>query len=159
VTVAWLIVANKPIYPLYVWWFVGSGVTASLATILAAPLFAAIAWGAPRAPRDARIALPLVGLLDTLFATKLFGPAGGTELFLVPCALLAVVALPATDKVWSRALIAAIFLAFAATHGRYGVPLHGWTGEEPARLAEVNIWAVASLTAFVGWRFAGLGRS
>uniref|UniRef100_UPI0031015463 hypothetical protein n=1 Tax=Neorhizobium sp. EC2-8 TaxID=3129230 RepID=UPI0031015463 len=53
VTVAWVIVANKPFYPLYVWYLVGNGVTASLGTLLAAPFFLAIpliARHAPRAP-------------------------------------------------------------------------------------------------------------
>jgi hypothetical protein len=27
--VAWLILANKPVYPLHVWWFAGSGALAA----------------------------------------------------------------------------------------------------------------------------------
>ena len=41
VTVAWVIFANKPFYPLYVWYLVGHGVLASCATIIAAPFMAA----------------------------------------------------------------------------------------------------------------------
>ena len=37
--VAWVIVANKPIYPVAIWWFVGGGLEASLATLVAAPLY------------------------------------------------------------------------------------------------------------------------
>ena len=36
VTLAWVIALNKPFYPLYVWYLVGNGVVASLATMLAA---------------------------------------------------------------------------------------------------------------------------
>ncbi|WP_348531808.1 hypothetical protein [Rhizobium sp. 16-449-1b] len=88
VTVAWVIVFNKPFYPVYVWSLVGSGVTASFGTLLSAPLFLAITFLARRSPFAARIALPLIGTFDTLFETKLFGSASGTELYFAACIML-----------------------------------------------------------------------
>ncbi|TBW40394.1 hypothetical protein EYW49_04205 [Siculibacillus lacustris] len=154
--VAWLILVDKPLYPLSVWWWVGDGVLASAATLITAPLWAALAWGAGRAPRLVRIALPLLGLLDTVIATRLFGAAAGTELFLVPCLLLAVLAIPADEPWTSRILVATLFLAFVAGHGRFGPPLQDWSGDAVARLAELNAFAVASLSAYLGLRFAAL---
>ncbi|MGO7258911.1 hypothetical protein ACCT32_35770, partial [Rhizobium brockwellii] len=58
VTVAWVILLNKPFYPLYIWYLVGDGVAASLGTLSAAPLFLAIPLIARRSPLSARIALP-----------------------------------------------------------------------------------------------------
>jgi hypothetical protein len=153
VATAWIILANKPVYPLYVWWFAGEGVLASTGTMLTAPLYAAVILIARRSGFAARLALPLVGLIDTLFATKLFGSASGTELFLAPCALLAVLAFGDREACWSRALATLIGAIFAASHGRFGAPLHEWSTQALIRLAAVNAYAVASLGVFIAWRF------
>ena len=156
--VAWLILANKPIYPLYVWWFAGSGALASTLTAASAPFWLALAWLGSRHSLVLRAGVPLLGLVDTVMATKLFGAASGTELFFVPCLLLAVVSFR-LEEVWiSRALIAALYLVVIAAHGRYGAPWHSWPAEQLASLLDVNALAVASLCAFVGWKFAGLQR-
>ena len=62
---------------------------------------------------------------------------------------------PEAGEIWtSRILAAAIFLAALALHGHYGAPLHVWDADALDRLREVNIFAVASLCAFLGWTFA-----
>jgi hypothetical protein len=161
--VAWIICANKPVYPLYVWYFVGSGALASAWTALAAPLYAAIAILAGRgsllSTRQsllARAALPAVGAADTIFATKLFGAGSGTEMFFAPCVMIAALSFDASERKVARALVAGIFGAFALLHGRYGAPWHSWNADELARFVEINGYAVASLMAYVGWRFAGI---
>ena len=153
VSTAWIILANKPIYPLYVWWFAGEGVLASTATMLTAPLYAAVILLGRRSGFAARLALPLVGLADTLFETKLFGAASGTELFLAPCALLAALAFGDGEIRWSRGLALLIGGAFAVSHSRFGAPLHPWSAQALSRLASVNAYAVASLSVFIAWRF------
>jgi hypothetical protein len=155
-TVAWLIASNKPVYPLYVWWFVGSGVQASWLTALSLPIWLLFGWFGPRFPLGLRIGIPLVGAVDTVLATKLFGAASLTELFFAPCALLAIVSFRADEARITRGLIGALFVVFLALHGRYGAPLHVWSDAELASLANINALAVASLTAFLGWRFAGI---
>lgn len=157
VAVAWLIVANKPIFPLYVWWFVGTGTSASWLTALSAPAYLAVALHARRHPLASRVALPLIGALDTVFAAKLFGPASGVELFFVPCLLLAVVGFEPREGRWTKALLVVLFCAFVATHGCLGAAWGPWTPEDAGRLFEVVVFAVASLSIFVGWRFAGPG--
>lgn len=153
VAVAWIILANKPVYPIYVWWFAGEGVLASTATMLTAPLYLAVILLARRSGFAARLALVLVGLADTLFETKLFGGASATELFLAPCALLAALAFGDDEIGWSRGLAVLIGAAFAVTHGRFGAPLHLWSAPALARLASVNAYAVVSLSVFIVWRF------
>jgi hypothetical protein len=153
VATAWIILANKPVYPLYVWWFAGEGVLASTATMLTGPLYAAVILLARRSGFAARLALPLVGLADTLFATKLFGGASGTELFLAPCGLLAVLAFGDQELNWSRGLAVLIGAAFAISHGRLGAPLYPWSAQALVQLASVNAYAVASLCVFIAWRF------
>lgn len=158
VTVAWLIVLNKPIYPLYVWGLVGSGVAAACLTLLATPLFLALALSGRRHPLAVRVGLPLVGLADTIFAGALFGPASGTEAFFVPCLLLACLSFRVGEAWWGRGLVAVLFIVFVATRGRLGPLLHPWSAAEIDTLRDLNLLAVASLSAFIGWRFAGLDR-
>ena len=151
-TTAWVIVANKPFYPLYVWWLVGDHVATSLWTLAAWPLFLAVALGAGARPRAARIALPLVGIADTGFSDLMFGAGTGVEAFFVPCAALAALSF-SRDEFWtSRALTAATFVAFAAAHYLTPPGLQPWP--DPHRLVDLNLYSAASLTAFVGLRFA-----
>jgi hypothetical protein len=156
--VAWLILANKPVYPLYVWWFAGSGVLASTLTAASAPLWLALAWAGPRYPLLLRAGVPLLGMVDTLLSTKLFGAPSGTELFFAPCLLLAVVSFRVGEARISRALVAILYLVVIAAHGRYGAPWHEWPPEQLHSLLDVNALAVASLCAFVGWKFSGLSK-
>jgi hypothetical protein len=158
VAIAWVIFANKPFYPLYVWWFVGDGVTTSLGTMIAAPLFLAIPFLARRSPFYARVALPILGTLDTLWATTLFGAASGTELFLVACIGLVALSFYINEIWWQRGLAIAIFAAFLVAHGRLGGPLYPWTPEELGKLLEINIFGVASLLTFIALKFVGRSR-
>ncbi len=151
---AWVIVANKPIYPLYVWWLIGDHVASSLWTLTAWPLFLALALGAPRWPLAARIGLPLVGLFDTVFSEIMFGAASGVQAFFAPCAALAALSFR-SDEAWvSRGLTAAAFVAFALLRWLALPGLHPWPPNETAALVTLNLYSAASLTAFVGLRFA-----
>ena len=156
--VAWLVAANKPFYPVTIWWFVGGGFEASLATLIAAPLYAAVPFLAPRAPLAARVATPVIGLADTLLATKVFGTGSGTELFLFACGLLAALAFRPNEVWWSRILIGLIFVAFLVFQLIGGAPLYALPGDQLGRFLELNILSAASLFAFIGLRFAGVNR-
>ena len=154
-TTAWVIVANKPFYPLYVWGLVGDHVATSLWTLAAWPLFLAVALGASRWSLAARAALPLAGLADTGFSDFMFGAGSGVEAFFVPCAALAALSFDAAEVWLSRALTAGVFVAFALA--RYLAPpgLQPWPDAEARILVNLNLYSAASLTAFVGLRFAG----
>lgn len=157
-TIAWVIAANKPFYPLYVWWLVGDGALAACGTVAGAALFAAIPFLARRHPFAARVALPVIGLIDTVFAEKLFGQGAGTELYLAPCMLLVALSFRAVEKWWQRGLAIAIFLAFVAFHTRIGAPLYVWDTADVATLFTLNAFSVASLMTFITLRYAGVPR-
>jgi len=159
VTVAWVIFLNKPFYPLYVWYLVGNGVTASLGTLISAPFFLAIPFLARRSPLAARMALPLVGTFDTLFETKLFGQGSGTELFFAACIMLAALSFKAEEKWWQRCMAGLFFAVFAFSRSYIGQPLHVWTDGDLAILFNLNAFAVASLMAFIAFRYSGIARS
>jgi hypothetical protein len=153
-TTAWVIVANKPFYPLYVWWLVGDHVATSLWTLAAWPLFLAVALYAASWPLAARIALPLAGLADTGFSDLMFGAGSGVEAFFVPCAALAALSFLEGEAWVSRALTATVFVAFMGA--RYLAPagLQPWPDAEAHTLVNLNLYSAASLTAFIGLRFA-----
>lgn len=151
---AWLIVINKPVYPIYVWYFTGSGFWPASLTALSMPLYVALAFFLKREVTSARLILPILGLCDTILAAKLFGVASGAELFIFPSLMLATLA-PESGEEWpSRLLVATIFLVASSAHGLYGYPLHVWDADALDRLREVNIFSAASLCAFLGWTFA-----
>lgn len=159
VTVAWVIALNKPFYPLYVWYLVGSGVMASLCTLLSAPFFLAIPFLARRFPLAARIALPLVGTFDTLFETKLFSQGSGTELFYAACIMLVALAFRPDERRWQQGLACLVFVVFMVSRSFTGPSLHVWADAELLTLVDLNAFAVASLLAFIALRYAGIERA
>lgn len=158
VTVAWVIVMNKPFYPIYVWYLVGNGVMASVATLVSVPFFLAIPLFARRFPLCARTALPLVGTVDTLFETKLFGQGSGTELFFAACMMLVALSFRPEEKWLQRGVAVFVFAAFAFSRNFIGLPLHAWTEFDLKILLDLNAFAVASLMAFIALNSAGIGK-
>ena len=158
ITIVWVIVLNKPFYPLSIWWLVGNGVDASLISIASAPFFLAIVFLAKRSSLAARIALPVVGTVDTVFETKLFGTGAGTELFFAACIMLAALSFRAHEKLWQWAVTGFIFAAFLFSRYAIGGALHLWSASDLAILLNFNAFAVACLTAFIALRYAGMVR-
>lgn len=159
VTIAWVICLNKPFYPVYVWYLVGDGVVASLGSLLAAPAFLAIPFMARHSPIIARISLPIVGALDTLFETRLFGQSSGTELFFGACIMLVAVSFRAEEKWTQRSLAALVFAIFLLSRHTGGPPLHGWSDADLAIFLDLNVFAAACLMAFIAIRCAGVAIS
>ena len=156
VTVAWVILLNKPVYPFYVWYLTGEGVAASLFTLVAVPFYLGVLLLARRSALSARIALVLVGTGDTLFETKLFGTGAGTELFFAACIMLVAVLFAPKEVWWQRSLAATVFVAFVFSRIFIGPPLWVWSDDGLAHLFNLNAFAVASLMTFIALRFAGL---
>ena len=159
VTVAWVIILNKPFYPLYVWWLVGRGAQASLGTLIAVPFFLLIPLIAGRMPLAARAALPAIGTVDTLLATKIFGNDAGTALFLAPCIMLVALSFRPRQAWWQRIAGLLVFLVFIITHWGLGDALFVFSAAELATLRSINIVSVASLMTFIALRYAGIARA
>jgi len=158
VTVAGVLVLNKPFYPLYVWYLVGSGVQTSLASLIATPFFLAIPFVARRSSLAARVALPLIGTLDTVFETKVFGTASGTELFFAACILLVALSFRPGEAWWQRFAAIFVFVAFVFSRNWIGMQIHNWSSSDLSILLNLNAFAVASLTTFISLRYAGIAR-
>ncbi|WP_320198370.1 hypothetical protein RMR16_010015 [Agrobacterium sp. rho-13.3] len=159
ITVAWVIILNKPFYPLTIWWLVGNGVEAALISVASAFFFLAIPFLARRSSLAARIALPLIGTIDTIFETKLFGTGSGTELFFAACIMLVALSFRTSEKLWQIGMTGVVFAAFLLTRYAVGDALHIWTEPDLAKLFNLNAFAVACLTAFIALRYAGISRA
>jgi hypothetical protein len=158
VTVAWVIILNKPFYPLYVWWLIGSGATISTVTLVSLPFFLAIPFVAARSSLAARIALPFVGTIDTVLDSAVFGKSSATLLFLAPCMALSMVSFRPDEKSWQRGLVCFVFLLFVISWWQIGSPAFPWSREETSTLVTINVFSVASLMAFIGIRYSGIAK-
>jgi hypothetical protein len=155
VSIAWIIAANKPFYPLYIWWLLGSGVEVSLITLIGLPVFIAIALTAGQSGLWARAALPIAGTIDTTIEAFVFGHASGTILFFAPCMMLAALSFRRDEHIVQRLAVAFVFTAFALTWWFRGAPAYPWSVSQLGILLNINALAVASLLAFIGLRYAG----
>ncbi|MBW4092841.1 MAG: hypothetical protein HIU82_17315, partial [Proteobacteria bacterium] len=80
---------NGPFYPLYVIALIGGTAGGAVfLTMLAMPFFLAIPALSHRSGTGARVALSLVGTVNTIWCIKLLGTPSAVGLFLLPCIAL-----------------------------------------------------------------------
>ena len=154
---ALLVASNQPFYPLYFYWTVGPDIGPTAWTFLSTPFFLAV----PALPRwntlIGRAMLPVAGIANTLLSAKVFGVASGVEIFLVPCAVLALLIFRPHER-WIAAfpLAGFCFLGYFLFHGAYGAPSHLYSEAEYAALLRLNMMSAGGLTAFTALSFSTL---
>lgn len=134
----------------------GADVTWTFIVFLSAPVFIAIPAVMRRSPLAGRVTLVVFGTLDTLASAGVYGPAGGGELYLIPCLLLAALLFRKREQLLSFGLIGLISAAMLAAHDHYGTGLLAWSVADYDILLRVNAVSVAMLTALIG---VSLGRA
>jgi hypothetical protein len=154
--VALVVASNGPFYPLYVLALLGWDRAGAWLTMLASPLFFAVPALSRAAPRAGRVALPLIGIANTVWCAALFGPASGIALFLLPCIMLAIL-VPHADERRAALFLAALAIAcmIFLTEFSFG----GLMVVDPsaaASLARLNLLSVTTLTAFVALSLANV---
>ena len=154
---ALLVASNQPFYPLYLYWTVGPDIGPSAGTFLSTPFFLAVPALCRRNTLLGRALLPLAGIANTLLCAKVFGVASGVEIFLLPCAVLALLIFRPHER-WIAAfpLAGVCFLAYFLFHDRYGAPAHLYTAAEYAALLRLNMMSAAALTACTALVFSTL---
>ena len=153
--VALVVAWNTPLYPLYVWWAAGSsGMPWALLSLSSLPFFLAVPVIARRSSLAARMALPLVGTVNTLFCTWLLGEAAGEQLFLLPCVTLGAMLFRPTERAPMLFLSVLPVVAFLALQGRYPAPPHLYDAAQYHALLSMNALSVGCLTVFLGLLFA-----
>ncbi len=157
--VAIVVAANGPFYPLYVVAQLGGAGLPAFITMLASPFFAAVPWIARRSGVAGRLALPLIGTLDTFWCVKLFGPAAGMVLFALPCVVLAAL-LHRPGETWLRLALLAVAIAPVLLPGSiYGPPLISLSPDQAAGFAVINLISVAMLLGLIALQFATVLRN
>jgi len=155
--IAVVVGANGPFYPLYIVHCAGRAVLGeSLLTTLASPFFLMIPLVTRRSSRMGRLALPMVGTINTIWCLKLLGPETGVELFLLPCIALAALLFRPSERFL---LLLAAILSFAAvflSENVLGRPLISLDAPAAAGLAALNVASVAALVFLMTLKFAGL---
>jgi hypothetical protein len=157
--VALVIAANGPFYPFYLVHFAGRAVLwPSLLTMLASPLFLALPLLTRRSSRGGRLALPMLGAINTIWCLKLLGPGTAVGLFLLPCIALAALLFRRREGFLRLLAAAAPFAALLLPDGAYGVSLISFTPAATIRIASLNLVSVAALTFLLTFKFADLFR-
>ena len=154
--VALVVASNGPFYPLYVLALIGWDRAGAWLTMLASPLFFAVPALSRLSPRAARLALPLIGIANTVWCAALFGPASGIALFLLPCIVLALLVPHADERRLALALAGlAIACMIVLTEFSFG-GLMVVGPSAAASLARLNLLSATTLTAFVALSLANV---
>lgn len=154
--IALVVASNQPFYPLYVYWTVSDHVWATVFTFLSTPLFMAVPAVAIRYSKTGRALLPIAGMANTILSARVFGPASGVEIFLIPCVLIAATFFRASERPIAFVLIGAAFLIYLGLNGMYGTPLHIYTTSEYHAFSRLNAMSAGTLCVFVGLIASGL---
>lgn len=152
--VAWIVAANKPLYPLYIAYLAPAGFAASAITLLSFPVYVLVGLRGRRAPALLWL-IPVAGAADACLAHKAFGAGAGLEAFLAPCAVLAILAGRETGVWAGRFMLALLAAMFLFLHQWRPLPLAALDAEALARLRDLNLYSVVGLMAFIGWRALG----
>lgn len=144
---ALIVASNQPFYPLYLWWLVSPDIGPAFYTFLSTPFFLAVPALARRSTLAGRALLPLAGIGNSVMCAKLFGVQSAVEVFLIPCAVLALLLFRPSERVVSFALAGIAFLCFLLLHGRYGTPAVAYGAAEYEALMRLNAISASALTA------------
>jgi hypothetical protein len=154
--VALIVAGNGPFYPLYTQALIGWGNLGAWLTMLASPFFALVPALSRRHSRAGRAALPLIGIVNTVWCSALLGSASAVELFLLPCIALTAL-LFRRDERWVALLL--MGLAIGAQVWLTEFPLIGLmqlSASQAASLARLDVISVATLTGFVALTLANV---
>ncbi len=152
--IAFIVGANGPFYPLYAMLLIGFHGASTFFTMLSSPFFLAIPALSKRSDLAGRIALPIVGTLNTLWCAKLLGLASGVELFLLPCITIAALSFRPRERLFMLPLTGLPMGLYLWLHHRYGPPLLDFNPEQYAALLSLNVASTGTLTAFLGLVYA-----
>jgi len=155
-SVSVLVASNQPFYPLYLWWLVGGDITPAFYTFLSTPFFLAVPAIARLNSIAGRALLPMTGIANTLLCAELFGVESGVEIFLIPCAVLALLIFRPAERALSFVLAGSCFAAFLLFHGHYGEPIVSYNADQYAALVRLNAMSASALIALVAIMFSRL---
>jgi hypothetical protein len=158
--IALILAWNGPFYPFYVLLLAGrDALPWCMLTMAATPFFYAVPWISRRLSWAGRLALPLIGAVNTLWCIKLFGMDSGVGLFLYPCLILPALLFRRRERWLMLPLLGLIFLFEFIPPTFYGTPIMALTAQDAARLSGLNGASVAALLCLVAIQFVDVFRA
>jgi hypothetical protein len=154
--VALVVAGNGPFYPLYTLALIGWDNPGAWLTMLASPFFALVPALSRNHSCAGRAALPLIGIVNTVWCSTLLGSASAVESFLLPCIALAALLFRSDE---CRVALLLIGLAIGAQIWLTEFPLVGLmqlSASQAASLARLDVISVATLTGFVALTLANV---
>ena len=157
--IALILAWNGPLYPVYVLALIGhDALPWSLLTLLVSPFFYALPWLSRQSSLAGRIALPIVGAVNTIWCMKLFGPDSGVGAFLYPCIMLAAMLYRHSER-WLMLALVALTVALEFLPASFlGAPIMTLTPVESAHLDALNAGSVAFLLGFIVFQLVNIAR-
>jgi hypothetical protein len=147
---------NTPLYPLYLLWVTGqSGLPWVLLTLCVCPFFLAVPAISRISSLGSRLLLAMAGTLNTIFCTWLLGTATGTELFLIPCFMLAALLFRPNERLAITCAVLPPTLAFFLD-SHYPAPRLAYTATQAQAILRLDAASVGTLAFFIGFVFAKL---
>lgn len=145
--IALLVASSQPTYPLYIAWLAGGTWWVACVTFLSTPAFLAVPALARRDPLAGPALLVLAGLGNAMLATKALGTASGVEAFLIPTAIIALVAFRGHIRLW----LIAVNMGVALLHPIYGRPWSTFSPQAYGALLHLNGWSAGLLSLIILW--------
>jgi hypothetical protein len=150
--VALAIGTHLPLWPFYVWWSAGNqAFPTALLTMAMTPVFLALPLLSRRSSLLGRVAMPVAGIMNTVYTIWILGMSSGTALFLAPCAALAALSFRRRERWWMLALTLLPLVIFYVLRDYAPPPLHHYDAVAADRLFGLNAISVAVLAALFGW--------
>jgi hypothetical protein len=152
--VALVVAGNGPFYPMYALALIGCGHRGAWLTMLASPFFALVPVLSRRRSRAGRAALPLIGIVNTVWCSALLGSASAVGLFLLPCIVLAALLFRGDERwlMWILLGLAVGTMVWLTEFPRDG--LMDLTEPQAAALARLDAISVTTLSGFVALQMA-----
>lgn len=154
--VALLVASSQPFYPLYFYWLVSDQIVPTFFNYLSTPFFFAVPAVARINTLAGRALLPLTGIANTVLCAWLFGVESAVEIFLIPCAVLALLLFRPKERPVGFAIAGLAFAAFIFLRGFYGAPMVAYSSAEYEAFIRLNAMSAAALTCFTALIFSNL---
>lgn len=151
--IAFVVALNGPFYPLYVIGVIGWAGVPAFATMLASPLFFVVPWLSRRSSVAGRVAVPLIGTINSVGCAKLFGVASDVQLFCLPCIMLAALLYRDRERWLGLTLVGLALLPLFLPADILGPPLLSMDPGEAARIAALNAGCVGPLMGLIALQF------
>lgn len=144
-TLALLIAANQPFYPIWVWLIVGAKAWPALLTFLSMPFFLAVPALSRRNADVGRWVLIAAAIGGTALSAAALGPASRVELFYLPCLALVPLIFAQGQRRKALLIAAAAMLAGLGLARLKRGGLEAFTPAEIYGLAKLHAFGVAAL--------------